>query len=198
MPQALPLISTLAMGFALALVMGFIAIRFRVPALVGYLLAGVIICPFTPGLVANMEIAQELAEIGVMLLMFGVGLHFSLSDLNRVRKIAIPGAIVQMVVATTLGALIATLWGWNPVGALIFGISLSVASTVVLLRTLEERGVLESINGHIAVCWLLVEDLAMVFVLILLPPLSHWMSGTATVSMAQPLWIVLRLTLLKV
>jgi monovalent cation:H+ antiporter-2, CPA2 family len=150
------------MGFSLALILGLLAARLKIPALVGYLLAGVTIGPFTPGLMADVEIAQELAEIGVMLLMFGVGLHFSLLDLMRVRKIALPGAIVQIVAATMLGAGVAIMWGWHYGSALIFGLSLSVASTVVLLRALEERGALDTINGHIAVGWLLVEDLAMV------------------------------------
>ncbi|WP_454781963.1 cation:proton antiporter domain-containing protein [Legionella sp. WA2022007384] len=198
MHHALPLITTVAMGFALALIMGFIAVRFKIPALVGYLLAGVVIGPFTPGLMANVEIAQELAEIGVMLLMFGVGLHFSLSDLMHVRKVAIPGAIVQMIVATILGGCTAIMWGWNYGYALIFGLSLSVASTVVLLRALEERGALETINGHIAVGWLLVEDLAMVVVLVLLPPLSQWLGSNAVEGIHKPLWFVLGLTLIKV
>ncbi|MCW8471277.1 cation:proton antiporter [Fluoribacter gormanii] len=198
MNHALPLITTVAMGFALALIMGFIAVRFKIPALVGYLLAGVAIGPFTPGLMANVEIAQELAEIGVMLLMFGVGLHFSLSDLMHVRKVAIPGALVQMIVATLLGGCTALMWGWNYGYALIFGLSLSVASTIVLLRALEERGTLETINGHIAVGWLLVEDLAMVVVLVLLPPLSQWLGTNASESIHKPLWFVLGLTLIKV
>lgn len=198
MDHALPLITTIAMGFALALVMGFIAVRFKIPALVGYLLAGVILGPFTPGLEANIEIAQELAEIGVMLLMFGVGLHFSLSDLMRVRKIAIPGAIVQIIVATIMGGFTAMMWGWNYGSALIFGLSLSVASTVVLLRALEERGAVDSINGHIAVGWLLVEDLAMVIVLVLLPPLSHWFGNSPEIGAHKPLWYVLGLTFIKV
>ncbi|PWY55169.1 sodium:proton antiporter [Legionella qingyii] len=198
MNHALPLITTVAMGFALALIMGFIAVRFKIPALVGYLLAGVAMGPFTPGLMANVEIAQELAEIGVMLLMFGVGLHFSLSDLMHVRKVAIPGALVQMIVATILGGCTALMWGWNYGYALIFGLSLSVASTIVLLRALEERGTLETINGHIAVGWLLVEDLAMVVVLVLLPPLSQWLGTNASESIPKPLWFVLGLTLIKV
>lgn len=186
------------MGFALALILGLLAARLRIPALVGYLLAGVAIGPYTPGLMANVEIAQELAEIGVMLLMFGVGLHFSLSDLMRVRKIAIPGAIVQIVAATMLGGCVAAMWGWNYVSALIFGLSLSVASTVVLLRALEERGALDSINGHIAVGWLLVEDLAMVVVLVLLPALSRSLGNGSSVDMHKPLWFVLGLTLVEV
>ncbi|WP_028389005.1 cation:proton antiporter [Legionella fairfieldensis] len=198
MHDSLPLITTIAMGFALALILGLIAARLKIPALVGYLLAGVTIGPFTPGLIADISIAQELAEIGVMLLMFGVGLHFSLADLMRVRKIAIPGAIIQILAATMLGGYAAIIWGWNYGSALIFGLSLSVASTVVLLRALEEQGAIETINGHIAVGWLLVEDLAMVIVLVLLPPLATWLGDNASVNVHKPLWFVFGLTLLKV
>lgn len=186
------------MGFALALIMGLIAVRLKIPALVGYLLAGVAIGPYTPGLIADNNIAQELSDIGIMLLMFGVGLHFSLSDLRRVRKIAIPGAIVQMVAATILGGYAALLWGWNYSNALIFGLSLSVASTVVLLRALEERRSIESINGHIAIGWLLVEDLAMIVVLVVLPPLSQWLAGNSYPALQKPLWFILCITLVKV
>lgn len=185
------------MGFALALILGLISARLKIPPLVGYLLAGIVIGPFTPGLMADISIAHELAEIGVMLLMFGVGLHFSLSDLMRVRKIAIPGAIAQILAATILGGCVAILWDWNYGSALIFGLSLSVASTVVLLRALEERGALESINGHIAVGWLLVEDLVMVVVLVVLPPLSHWL-GNGSIEIHKPLWLVFGFTLVKV
>ncbi|STX29235.1 putative monovalent cation:proton antiporter (CPA2 family) [Legionella beliardensis] len=199
MDHGLPLINMIAMGFTLALIMGFIAVRLKIPALVGYLLAGVIIGPFTPGLTANVKIAQELAEIGIMLLMFGVGLHFSLSDLLRVRKIAIPGALVQIIVATILGYGAAIMWGWDHGSALILGLSLSVASTVVLLRAIEERGALDSINGHIAVGWLLVEDLVMIIVLVLLPPLSYLFGGQAAAAdMHKPLWLILGLTLVKI
>ncbi|MGM9452271.1 cation:proton antiporter domain-containing protein [Legionella bozemanae] len=199
MHHSLPLITTIAMGFALALILGLIATRLKIPSLVGYLLAGVVIGPYTPGLMADISIAQELAEIGVMLLMFGVGLHFSLSDLMRVRKIAIPGAIVQILAATLLGGCIATLWAWTYGSALIFGLSLSVASTVVLLKALEERGDLASINGHIAIGWLLVEDLVMVVVLVLLPPLSHWQGDSSSVDVHnEPLWFIFGLTLIKV
>ena len=197
MPHSVSLISTIAAGLGLALVFGFIAARLRLPALVGYLLAGVIIGPFTPGFVADAEIASQLAEIGVMLLMFGVGLHFSLDDLLAVRKIAVPGAIVQMTVATALGMGLAHWWGWNLGGALVFGLSLSVASTVVLLRALESRGVLDSFNGRIAVGWLVVEDLAMVLVLVLLPPLGGWLSGKADANVGM-LWKTLGITLLQV
>ncbi|KQP03143.1 YbaL family putative K(+) efflux transporter [Pseudorhodoferax sp. Leaf265] len=197
MPHSVSLISTIAVGLGLALVFGFLAACVRLPALVGYLLAGVVIGPFTPGFVADAEIAAQLAEIGVMLLMFGVGLHFSLDDLLAVRKIALPGAVVQMAVATALGMALATLWGWNLGGALVFGLSLSVASTVVLLRALESRGVLDSFNGRIAVGWLVVEDLAMVLVLVLLPPLGGWLAG-GEVADANALWKTLGLTLLQV
>ena len=177
MPHSVSLISTIAAGLGLALIFGFLAARLKLPALVGYLLAGVLIGPFTPGFVADAAIASQLAEIGVMLLMFGVGLHFSLDELLAVRKIAVPGAVVQMTVATALGMGLANWWGWNLGGALVFGLSLSVASTVVLLRALETRGVLDTANGRIAVGWLVVEDLAMVLVLVLLPPLAEWLSG---------------------
>lgn len=197
MPHSVSLISTIAAGLGLALIFGFLAVRLRLPALVGYLLAGVIIGPFTPGFVADAEIASQLAEIGVMLLMFGVGLHFSLDDLLAVRKIAVPGAVVQMSVATALGMGLAHWWGWNMGGALVFGLSLSVASTVVLLRALESRGIVDSFNGRIAVGWLIVEDLAMVLVLVLLPPLGSWLAGTADADV-NVLWQTLGLTLLQV
>ena len=179
MPHAVSLITTLAAGFGLALIFGFIAARLGLPALVGYLLAGIAIGPATPGFVADAEIASQLAEIGVMLLMFGVGLHFSIDDLMAVRKLAVPGAVVQMLVATALGAGVATLWGWSLGGALVFGLALSVASTVVLLKALESRGIVDSANGRIAIGWLVVEDLAMVLVLVLLPALAPSLGGAA-------------------
>jgi monovalent cation:H+ antiporter-2, CPA2 family len=175
----MPLIVTLAAALGLALILGFVASRLKLPALVGYLLAGVLIGPHTPGFVADVGLAMQLAEVGVMLLMFGVGLHFSIDDLMAVRKIAVPGAALQMAVATALGAGLALWWGWTPAGALVFGISLSVASTVVLLRALESRGLLESQNGRIAVGWLIVEDLAMVLVLVLLPVVVGALEPTA-------------------
>ena len=177
MPHSLTLITTIASGLGLALIMGFIAVRLQLPALVGYLIAGIIIGPATPGFVADLELSSQLAEMGVMLLMFGVGLHFSLNQLLAVRRIALPGAIVQIVVATLLGVTVATFWGWSLAAGIVFGLALSVASTVVLLRALESRGLLESVNGHIAVGWLVVEDIVMVFVLVLLPPLSVWLTG---------------------
>ncbi|MGC1173552.1 YbaL family putative K(+) efflux transporter [Polaromonas sp.] len=197
MPHSVSLISTIAAGLGLALIFGFLAARLKLPSLVGYLFAGVLIGPFTPGFVADAAIASQLAEIGVMLLMFGVGLHFSLDDLLAVRKIAVPGAVVQMTVAIALGMGLAHWWGWNLGGALVFGLSLSVASTVVLLRALESRGVLDSANGRIAVGWLVVEDLAMVLVLVLLPPLGSWLSGKAGVDVNM-LWKTLGITLLQV
>jgi Kef-type K+ transport system, predicted NAD-binding component len=184
-PHSMTLITTIAAAFGLALILGFIAVRLKLPALVGYLIAGVIIGPATPGFVADLELSLQLAEIGVMLLMFGVGLHFSLDDLLAVRRIALPGAIVQIVIATELGMAVTSLWGWSFGAGIVFGLALSVASTVVLLRALENRGVLESINGRIAVGWLVVEDLAMVLVLVLLPPLSGWLGGDAGYGIAE-------------
>ena len=172
MMHGVTLITTIAAGFGLALILGFVAVRLGLPALIGYLLAGVVLGPATPGYVADLEIAGQLAEIGVMLLMFGVGLHFSFQDLLSVRRIALPGAIVQIAVATALGAGLATLWGWNLSSGIVFGFALSVASTVVLLRALEARGELETVNGRIAVGWLVVEDLVTVLVLVLMPPLA--------------------------
>jgi CPA2 family monovalent cation:H+ antiporter-2 len=179
MPHSVTLITTIAVSFGLALLMGLIANRLKLPVLVGYLAAGVILGSNTPGFVADMELSAQLAEIGVILLMFGVGLHFSLNDLLAVRRIALPGAIVQIVVATAFGAMIAVSWGWSLGVGIVFGVALSTASTVVLLRALEQRGLLKSVNGSIAVGWLVVEDLAMVLVLVLLPPLAGWLGDNA-------------------
>ena len=181
MPHSVSLITTIAAALGLALILGFIAARVKLPPLVGYLIAGIIIGPATPGFVADVDLSHQLAEIGVMLLMFGVGLHFSLEDLLAVRRIALPGAVVQIAVATLLGTAVASMWGWSLAGSVVFGLGLSVASTVVLLRALESRGILETVNGRIAVGWLVVEDLAMVLVLVLLPPLSAWLGGNAQV-----------------
>jgi CPA2 family monovalent cation:H+ antiporter-2 len=181
-PHSVALITTIAAGLGLALIMGFIAVRLRLPALVGYLIAGVIIGPATPGFVADIELSGQLAEIGVMLLMFGVGLHFSFEDLLAVRGIALPGAVVQIIAATVLGAVVTATWGWNLANGIVLGLALSVASTVVLLKALESHGLLESVNGRIAVGWLVVEDLVMVLVLVLLPPLSSWLTGNAGLS----------------
>ncbi|RPJ48344.1 MAG: Kef family K(+) transporter [Betaproteobacteria bacterium] len=178
MPHSINLITTIAAAFGLALIFGLAAVRLKLPPLVGYLVAGMLIGPNTPGFVADMELASQLAEIGVMLLMFGVGLHLSVDDLLSVRKIALPGAIAQIAVATALGMGVAHLWGW-PLGAgIVFGLALSVASTVVLLKALESRGVMHSMNGRIAVGWLVVEDLVMVLALVLLPPLAGILGGS--------------------
>lgn len=171
------LITTIAAALGFGLLFGMLAIRLKLPALVGYLAAGVLIGPATPGFVADMHLASQLAEIGVMLLMFGVGLHFSLRDLLDVKKIALPGALLQIGVATAMGIGLAHWWGWSLGGGLVFGLALSVASTVVLLRALEARGVLDSMNGRIAVGWLVVEDLVMVLVLVMLPALAGPLGG---------------------
>ena len=175
-----PLIAIIVAGIVLAFIFGTIAQRFRVSPLVGYLLAGVAVGPFTPGFVADAGLAAELAEIGVILLMFGVGLHFSLDELLAVRRIAIPGAVVQIAAATLMGVGLALALGWSIPAGIVFGLALSVASTVVLLRALEERRLLQTERGHIAVGWLIVEDLVMVFVLVLLPALAEAEAGGAT------------------
>lgn len=199
MEHNISLITMLAGGFGLALICGFLAEKIRLPALVGYLVAGIAIGPATPGFVADMELAPQLLEIGVMLLMFGVGLHFSLKDLLAVKKIALPGAVVQMGLATALGIGVASWWGWSFGESLLLGLSLSCASTVVLLKALESRGILDSMNGRIAVGWLVVEDLATVLVLVLLPPLAGVLGGHAAGASAdEPLWQVLGVTLLQV
>lgn len=199
MDHNISLITTIAAAFGFALILGFAAERIKIPALVGYLLAGIVIGPATPGFVADVGTASQLAEIGVMLLMFGVGLHFSLDDLLSVKRIALPGAVVQMGLATILGIGVAWWWGWTFGAALIFGLSLSCASTVVLLKALEARGLLDSMNGRIAVGWLVVEDLVTVLVLVLLPPLAEILGGTVqVVEDAAPLWQSVGLTLLEV
>ena len=175
MDHNLSLITTITAALGLALIMGFVAAQLRLPILVGYLIAGIMIGPATPGFVADLELSAQLAEIGVMLLMFGVGLHFSLDDLLAVRRIALPGAVVQIAVATLLGTAVAASWGWNLPTGIVFGLALSVASTVVLLKALESRGLLETVNGRIAVGWLVVEDLVTVIVLVLLPPFALWL-----------------------
>ena len=179
MPHDITLISTVAIGLGLAFVFGFLAGRLGLPPLIGYLVAGVAVGPFTPGFVADAGLAGQLAEIGVMLLMFGVGLHFSVADLLAVRRIAIPGAVGQIVVATLIGAAMAMVWGWTFGSGLVLGLSLSVASTVVLLKALEERNAVQSSNGRIAIGWLIVEDLAMVLALVLLPALAGVLGGHA-------------------
>lgn len=202
MPHDVSLIATIAAGFGLAMIFGLVAVRLKMPPLVGYLLAGIVVSPATPGFVADVGLAGQLAEIGVMLLMFGVGLHFSLDDLMAVKKIAVPGAIVQIAAATLLGMGVSSIWGWSLGASIVFGLCLSVASTVVLLRALEARGVLKSVNGQIAVGWLVVEDLVMVLVLVLLPALSGLLAsadGEVSANVAgSDIWTTVGVTLAKV
>jgi len=197
-PHDVDLIILLAVGFGVALIFGYIAARLRLPPLIGYLIAGIIISPNTPGIEADIHLANQLAELGVMFLMFGVGMHFSLNDLLLVRRIALPGAILQIAVATLLGVGVSMLWGWSFGSALVFGLSLSCASTVVLLKALGDRGLLDSVNGKIAVGWLLVEDLVMVLVLVLLPATAVLLGGKAPEGADGNIWLTLGLTLLKV
>ena len=198
MPHNTPLIATLVSAFVLAYVAGMTAQRLRLSPIVGYVLAGVVLGPFTPGMFADQTLAPELSEIGVILLMFGVGLHFSLGDLLSVRAIAVPGAAAQIGVATLLGMALGWLMGW-PVGSgLVFGLALSVASTVVLLRALEERRLLETQRGRIAIGWLIVEDLAMVLVLVLLPAIAGLLGGVDGGPNSGNVWKTLATTLGKV
>ncbi len=185
MEHATPLISTIVAGLVLAFILGAIANRFRMPPLVGYLIAGVMVGPYTPGFVADIELATELSEIGVILLMFGVGLHFSFKDLLSVRALAVPGAAVQILGATGLGLGLAILMGWSIGGGLIFGLALSVASTVVLLKALQDRHMIESERGKIAVGWLIVEDMAMVLALVLIPALASLSGAEGAVEAAH-------------
>ena len=198
MPHEVNLISTIAAGLGLAMVLGFIAARLKLPPLAGYLLAGVLIGPHTRGFVADVALAGQLAEIGVMLLMFGVGLHFSLEDLAVVRRIALSGAVAQMLVSTALGTVTAMLWGWSVGAGLVFGLALSVASTVVLLRALEARGALETFNGRIAIGWLIVQDLLMVLVLVVLPPMANLLGGSAGDHADRGIGVALAITFAKV
>jgi CPA2 family monovalent cation:H+ antiporter-2 len=200
-----PLIAILVAGLGLAFVFGALAQKLRISPLVGYLVAGVAVGPFTPGFVADQNLANELAEVGVILLMFGVGLHFSLKDLLSVKTIAVPGALVQIAAATLLGLGLALLLGWGVVAGLVFGLALSVASTVVLLRALQERRLVQTEKGRIAVGWLIVEDLAMVLALVLIPAVADALNGggdTGGGPLATRfdlgLWGVLLLTLAKV
>ncbi|MFJ5367854.1 YbaL family putative K(+) efflux transporter [Bosea sp. CER48] len=199
-----PLIAIIVAGLGLAFVFGALAQRLRISPLVGYLLAGVAVGPFTPGFVADQNLANELAEIGVILLMFGVGLHFSLKDLLSVKAIAVPGAVVQISIATLLGLGLGTLLGWNWFSGAVFGLALSTASTVVLLRALQERRMVQTERGRIAVGWLIVEDIAMVLALVLLPVLAEIINGTPSGGSAPlatrfdlGVWGVLGLTFAK-
>jgi CPA2 family monovalent cation:H+ antiporter-2 len=206
MQHDMPLIATLVAGLCLAFILGAVANRLRVPPLVGYLVAGVLVGPHTPGFVADQKLATQLAEIGVILLMFGVGLHFSLKDLLSVRAIAVPGALVQIGAATLMGVLLAWAMGWPLAAGLVFGLALSVASTVVLLRALQERRLVETERGRIAVGWLIVEDLAMVMALVLLPALATVLQPGGGPEASDPLaarlglgvWGVIGVTIAKV
>ena len=198
MPHGATLITTMVAAFGLALVLGYAATRLKLPPLVGYLVAGVLLGPATPGLVADVGLAQQLAEIGVILLMFGVGLHFSLDDLLSVRRIAIPGALGRIVFTTLLCIGIAKAWGWSVGAGLVFGVSLSVASTVVVLRLFSDRGLLATMTGRIAAGWLVVEDLALVLLLVILPPLAGPLGGTPLPSSGLGLIATLAWTLLRV
>lgn len=203
MHQEVGLIATVAVSFVFAAVLGYGADRLRLPPLVGYLMAGILIGPLTPGFVADTALAGQLAEMGVILLMFGVGLHFSASDLLAVRGIAVPGAIGRICLATLLGIGLCKLWGWSLGAGIVFGLSLSVASTVVLLKALEERNLVNAASGRVAVGWLIVEDLAMVLALVLLPALAELLGGHAVDATNHglgelPLTLTIGLTLLKV
>jgi CPA2 family monovalent cation:H+ antiporter-2 len=203
MPQEHELIATIAMGLVLAYPLGYLALRLRLPPLVGYLLAGVVLGPFTPGFIGDPEIAADLAEIGVILLMFGVGLHFSVADLLAVRRVAVPAAFVHMGTGTVLGILLALAWGWSFGTGLVFGLALSIASTVVMLRAFEDRDELDTATGRAGVGVLVVEDLVIVMALVLLPAVASGLGGQSGASVAVqaatgnlPLKILL--TLLKV
>ncbi len=200
MPHETALLFTIAAAFATAFVLGLVASRVGLPPLVGYLLAGIVIGPHSPGFVGDGELASQLAEIGVILLMFGVGLHFSPGDLMRVRRVALPGAFFQMLIATALGATVAMSWGWASASAVVFGLALSVASTVVVLRVLEARGLLDSSDGRVAVGWLVVEDLVIVIALVLLPTLLSVLGASTTAATAPSGGVpwVIALTLIKV
>jgi CPA2 family monovalent cation:H+ antiporter-2 len=195
---ATPLISTLVLGLVLAFSFGLVAQRLRLPPLVGYLVAGIAIGPFTPGFVADQAVANQLAEIGVILLMFGVGLHFSLEDLLSVRAIAIPGALAQVLVAAPLGMGVGWWLGWTPAAGLIFGIALSVASTVVLLRLLQERRLLDTERGRITVGWLIVQDIFMILVLVMLPVFADTLKGLEQASGQYTLLETIVLTVGKI
>jgi CPA2 family monovalent cation:H+ antiporter-2 len=196
--HATPLIVTIVAGLGFAFLLGMIAAKLRLPPIVGYLLAGVVVGPHTPGLLADGELAAELAEIGVILLMFGVGLHFSIADLWAVRRVAITGAIVQILLATLVGIAVGLLGGWDVAAGLVLGLSVSVASTVVLLRTLDERNALASVDGRIAIGWLIVEDLVMVLTLVLLPAFGAWLGGEGETLSLSALAAELGITLLRV
>jgi monovalent cation:H+ antiporter-2, CPA2 family len=180
LPHDSALIATIAAGIGIAFLFGLIAARLKIPPIVGYLLAGIGLGQFAPGLIADSSLAKQLADFGIVLLMFGVGMHFSIDDLARVRRVVLPGAIAQTAITGTLGFFLARFWGWTPGAAVILGLSLGVASTVVLLRALDERDRLDSPDGRVAVGWLVVEDLMMVLALVILPTVSPMLGGGAS------------------
>ncbi|MFO1282680.1 MAG: cation:proton antiporter [Burkholderiales bacterium] len=199
MPHDVSIIATFAVGFVLAFVFAWIATRLRLPPLVGYLVAGVVIGRFAADMVATAQIAGQLADIGVILLMFGVGLHFSIADLMAVRRIVVVGAVVQIAIATALGIGLAKVWGWSVGAGLILGLCLSVASTVVVLKGVEERNEMATANGRVSIGWLVVEDLTMVMVLVLLPALAEALGGKVPGGSGEHgLLVSLGLTLVKV
>ena len=195
--EGISLISTLAIGFGVALVLGFLAEKLKVPALVGYLLAGILVSPSVFGFDVDLNLANQLAEIGIMLLMFGVGLHFSLTDLLKVKGLVVPGAICQMLLSALIGFGLSWLWGWDIGHSVLLGCCLSCASTVVVLKALEARGMLEGFDGNVAVGWLIVQDMVTVLLLVLLPPMASVFTGQAQTS-SQPLWQLLLITLAQV
>ena len=185
MPDQVELITTLAWGLGLSLILGYLVSLVRMPALIGYLLAGVFIAPTTPGFVGNIDLAGQLSEVGVILLMFGVGLHFSLKDLLQVKSVAVPGAIIQMSATTVVGTAMAYFfWDWTLAGSFVLGVALSCASTVVMTKALDARGILQTVRGRLAVGWLVVQDLITVLLLVLLPTISA-VSGSQNVSFSQ-------------
>jgi CPA2 family monovalent cation:H+ antiporter-2 len=194
------LIALIAIGLVLSFIGGFIAIRLRLSPIIGYLAAGIIMGPYTPGFVGDAHLAGELAEIGVILLMFGVGMHFSVADLWAMRSIAVPGAVIQILVATTLGTCLARFWGWPFSAGLIFGLALSVASTVVMLRAMESTGRVNTPDGKIAIGWTVVEDIVMVLTLVLLPAFFGQTSGDAATPAhsGSTLWLSFIIALAKV
>jgi len=198
MPHQTELIATIAIGLSAAFAGGMLARRLRLPLIAGYLLAGVVVGPFTPGFVADAELAPQLAEIGVILLMFGVGIHFSVADLIAVRRTAVPGAVVQVTLGTALGVGLASWWGWGVGAGIVLGLALSIASTVVLVRTLTERGILDAASGQAAMGWLVVQDLIVVVALVLIPALAEPLGGVAPDGGGGGLLATLALTLGKV
>ena len=198
MPHDTLLIATVAAGLGVAFVLGLLAVRLKLPPIVGYLLAGVVVGPFTPGFVADAGLAKQLAELGAILLMFGVGLHFSLRDLAAVQRVVVPGALLQTAITTSLGIALGRAWGWSWGGGVVLGLSLGVASTVVLLKGLEGRDRLDSAEGRIAVGWLVVEDMTMVFALVLLPALAPMLGGTGASGSTGALLLSIGVAIAKV